>query len=58
MPKAPKPQQIRDRPVARVKPSSYQPNAKELRQDLRVNAPFEKALGSLVKPVEMKTERR
>gem|GEM_PF-1402807 len=58
MPKTTKPRPPKDRPVATVKPSSYQPNAKELREDLRVNVSFDKALGSLVKPVKMKAEHR
>ena len=44
-------------PVVTLKASSYQPNAMELREDLRVDASFEKALGALVKPVKVKTER-
>lgn len=56
MPKATKQRPARDHLVVTVKPLSYQPNAKELRQDLRVDAPFEEALGSLVKPVKVKKE--
>ncbi|MXW32832.1 MAG: hypothetical protein F4Z62_06985 [Rhodothermaceae bacterium] len=43
---------------ATVKPSSFQPGAKELRQELQVNVPLEKAFGSPVRLVEVKTERK
>lgn len=45
-----------DHVVVTMKPLSYQPNAKELREDLRIDVPLEKALGSLVKPVKVKAE--
>ena len=45
MPKPTEPRPVKDCPVVTVKPSSYQPNAKELYEDLRVSSPLEKALG-------------
>ncbi|MCY3629063.1 MAG: hypothetical protein OXG94_03505 [Bacteroidetes bacterium] len=48
----------KDLPVATLNFSSYQPGLKELREDLRGEASFDEALGALVKPVKVKTERR
>ncbi|MXX59826.1 MAG: hypothetical protein F4246_03040 [Rhodothermaceae bacterium] len=48
----------KDLPVATLKASSYQPNAKELREDLRVDVSFDQALSALVTPVKIKTKRQ
>jgi len=44
--------------VVTLKASNYQPNARELREDLRVDVSFEEALGALVKPVKVETAPR
>ena len=45
-----------DRPVVRVPHSSYQPSAKELREDLRPTGKgqFEDAVKALVRPVRVR----
>ena len=42
-----------DRPV-RVPHTSYQPSAKELREDLRLKGRFEDAVKALVRPVRVR----
>ena len=43
-----------DRPVVRVPHSSYQPSAKELRDDLRLKGRFEDAVKALARPVRVR----
>ena len=45
---------ITDRPTILVKPHSYQPTAKELREDLRLKGTFEDAIKALVRPVRVR----
>ena len=42
-----------DRPIVRVPHPSYQPSAKELREDLRLEGTYEDAVKALVRPVRM-----
>ncbi len=46
------------RPEVRLKPNTYQPNMAELEADMRVKSSFDKAIKSLVTPVEVKRELR
>lgn len=57
MPKSEKPKSTQKCPPVSIKPGSYQPNEKELSDDLRINASLEKAMGLLVKEVQVKVER-
>ena len=43
-----------DRPIIRVPHPSYQPTAKELREDLRLQGQFEDAVKALVRPVRVR----
>ena len=43
-----------DRPILRVPHTSYQPSAKELRDDLRLKGRFEDAVKALVSPVRVR----
>ena len=43
-----------DRPIVRVPHPSYQPSAKELREDLRLKGQFEDAVKALVSPVSVR----
>ena len=53
MPKPIKPTST-DRPIVRVPHPSYQPTAKELREDLRLKGRFEDAVKALVSPVRVR----
>ncbi len=53
MPKPTRPTST-DRPVVRVPHSSYQPTAKELGEDLRLEGTFEDAVKALVRPVRVR----
>ena len=43
-----------DRPIVSVPHPSYQPTAKELREDLRLTGQFEDAVKALVRPVRVR----
>ncbi len=43
-----------DRPIVRVPHPSYQPNAQELREDLRLKGQFKDAVKALVRPVRVR----
>ena len=43
-----------DRPIVRVPHPTYQPSAKELREDLRLKGRFEDAVKALVSPVRVR----
>ena len=43
-----------DPPIVRVPHPSYQPNAQELREDLRLKGQFEDAVKALVRPVRVR----
>ena len=43
-----------DRPIVSVPHPSYQPTAKELREDLRLKGRFEDAVKALVRPVSVR----
>ena len=40
-----------DQPVVEIVHQSYQPSAKELREDLRIKGTFKAAIAALVRPV-------
>ena len=45
---------VTDTPVVRIPHPSYQPNAQELREDLRLKGTFKDAVKALVRPVRVR----
>lgn len=45
-------------PLVKLKPNTYQPNKADLNTDLRVHSTFNRAVKSLVTPIEIKRDIR